>query len=64
MRGLFHREKSAADRDFSSRADVSTCMPSAAIAISIEQAEQSQRENAAIARGLKNHDTELLDQLI
>ena len=39
-------------------------MPSAAIAISIEQAEQSQRENAAIARGLKSQDPELLDHLI
>ena len=39
-------------------------MGSAAIAISVEQAEQGQRENAAIARGLKNQDTELLDHLI
>jgi len=39
-------------------------MRSAAIAISTEQAEQSQRENAAIARGLKCQDTELLDHLI
>ncbi len=39
-------------------------MGSAAVAISAEQAEQHLRENAAIARGLKNHDTELLDHLI
>ncbi len=39
-------------------------MRSAAIAISREQAEQSQRENAAIARGLKKQDPELLDHLI
>ena len=39
-------------------------MRSAAIAISVEQAEQSQRENAAIARGLKSQDPELLDHLI
>jgi len=39
-------------------------MPSAAIAISMEQAEQSQRENAAIAHGLKSQDPELLDHLI
>jgi RNA polymerase sigma-70 factor (ECF subfamily) len=39
-------------------------MYSAAIAISVEQAEQTQRENAAIARGLKRQDPELLDQLI
>jgi RNA polymerase sigma-70 factor (ECF subfamily) len=39
-------------------------MRGAAIAISAEQAEQGQRENAAIASGLKNQDTELLDRLI
>ena len=39
-------------------------MQSAAIAISLDQAEQSQRENAAIARGLKRQDPELLDHLI
>jgi len=39
-------------------------MRSAAIAISVEQAEQSQRENAAIAHGLKRQDSELLDHLI
>ncbi len=39
-------------------------MRGAAIAISVEQAEQSQRENAAIARGLKRQDPELLDHLI
>jgi RNA polymerase sigma-70 factor, ECF subfamily len=39
-------------------------MQSAAIAISVEQAELNQRENAAIASGLKRQDTELLDRLI
>jgi RNA polymerase sigma-70 factor (ECF subfamily) len=39
-------------------------MSSASIAISVEQAEQSQRENVAIARGLKAQDTALLDHLI
>lgn len=61
---LSRKEKHVGDRDFSLQGGVSTCMRSAAIAISTEQAEQSQRENAAIARGLKNQDTELLDHLI
>jgi len=39
-------------------------MRSPAIAISMEHAEQSQRENAAIACGLKSQDPELLDHLI
>jgi RNA polymerase sigma-70 factor (ECF subfamily) len=60
----FRKEKIASDRDFSAATGVSTSMRGAAIAISAEQAEQSQRENAAIARGLKNQDTELLDHLI
>ena len=64
MRFLSRGEKRGADRDFSQRDAVSPCMGSAAIAISVEQAEQSQRENAAIAHGLKNQDTELLDHLI
>jgi RNA polymerase sigma-70 factor, ECF subfamily len=61
---LSRREKTASDRDFSMQVGVSRIMRSATIAISVEQAEQSQRENAAIARGLKRQDTELLDQLI
>ena len=64
MAFLSRMQKSSYDRDFSPEGDVITCMGSAAIAISTEQAEQSQRENAAIARGLKNQDPELLDQLI
>ena len=64
MAFLSSREKKAADRDFPSRIGVSTTMRSAAIAISVEQAEQSQRENAAIAHGLKRQDAELLDHLI
>jgi RNA polymerase sigma-70 factor (ECF subfamily) len=39
-------------------------MRAAAVAVSAEQAEQSQRENAAIARGLRGHDPEVLDRLI
>jgi RNA polymerase sigma-70 factor (ECF subfamily) len=61
---LSRKEKTGHDRDFSPRAGVSTSMNSAAMAISLEQAEQSQQENAAIARGLKAHDTELMDHLI
>ncbi|MES2393448.1 MAG: sigma-70 family RNA polymerase sigma factor [Acidobacteriota bacterium] len=34
------------------------------IVLSAEAVKQAERENAAIARGLKNHDPELLDQLI
>jgi RNA polymerase sigma-70 factor (ECF subfamily) len=64
MKLLSRREKPGAGRDFSPQTDVSTTMSSAAIAISTEQAEQSQRENAAIARGLKSQDPELLDHLI
>ena len=61
---LFRGEKAGADRDFSGRSGVSTGMRSAAVALSVEQVEQSQRENAAIARGLKSQDPELLDHLI
>jgi RNA polymerase sigma-70 factor (ECF subfamily) len=39
-------------------------MRAAAVALSAEQAEQSQRENAAIARGLRANDAEVLDRLI
>jgi RNA polymerase sigma-70 factor (ECF subfamily) len=61
---LFRQEKLTAVRDFSGPLRVSTSMRSAAVAISAEQAEQSQQENAAIARGLKRQDPELLDHLI
>jgi len=64
MKPLSQKEKPGVGRDFSTQTDVSTTMSSAAIAISAEQAEQSQRENAAIARGLKSQDPELLDHLI
>jgi RNA polymerase sigma-70 factor, ECF subfamily len=56
--------KIKSNRDFSGHPRVSNGMHSAAIAISVEQAEQSQQENAAIARGLKRQDPELLDHLI
>jgi RNA polymerase sigma-70 factor (ECF subfamily) len=39
-------------------------MRTGAVAISAEQAAQSQRENAAIARGLRSQDPEMLDRLI
>ncbi|HEX3572838.1 MAG TPA: RNA polymerase sigma factor [Acidobacteriaceae bacterium] len=39
-------------------------MRAAAVAISAEQAEQGQRENAAIARGLRSQNPEVLDRLI
>src|SRR5580658_1756411 len=64
MRFVPRSEKSGSDRDFFAQPSVISSMRSAAIAISTEQAEQSQRENAAIARGLKCQDTELLDHLI
>jgi RNA polymerase sigma-70 factor, ECF subfamily len=64
MAFLSRGENRGLDRDFSSQGRVSTCMQTAAIAISLDQAEQSQRENAAIARGLKRQDPELLDHLI
>lgn len=64
MSFLSRKQKNAPNRDFSTQTDVSTGMRSAAIAISIDQAEETQRENAAIARGLKSQDPELLDHLI
>jgi RNA polymerase sigma-70 factor, ECF subfamily len=64
MAFLSRREKNGADRDFSVQSGVSTTMRSSAMAISVEQAEQGQRENAAIAHGLKRQDPELLDHLI
>jgi RNA polymerase sigma-70 factor (ECF subfamily) len=64
MAFLSRNEKNNPSRDFSVQPGVSTSMLSAAIAIPVEQAEQSQRENAAIARGLKRQDPELLDHLI
>jgi RNA polymerase sigma-70 factor, ECF subfamily len=57
-------EKIGPLRDFAGSASVSSGVQSAAVAISLEQAEQSARENAEIARGLKRQDPELLDHLI
>src|SRR6185437_6011938 len=51
-------------RDFSGQAGVSTTMRGSAAVITAEQVEIAARENAALARGLKNQDTELLDHLI
>ncbi len=64
MSFLSLREFRDRNRDFPPEGRVSTSMHSAAMAISVEQAEQGQRENAAIARGLKRQDPELLDHLI
>ena len=64
MTFLPRQEKKGPERDFSPQADVSKSVRTATIAISADQAEQTQRENAAIARGLKCQDPELLDHLI
>ena len=64
MTFLGRRAKSGANRDFSANAPVSTNMRAGAVAISAEQAEQTQRENAAIARGLRSQNPEVLDRLI
>jgi len=58
------QRKTGDDRDFSSALPVFTGMRAQAVALSAEQAEQGQRENAAIARGLRGHDPEVLDRLI
>jgi RNA polymerase sigma-70 factor, ECF subfamily len=49
---------------FSSDTGVNPLMNSGAMSIPAALAEQSERENLAIARGLKRQDPELLDQLI
>lgn len=64
MTFLGYRRNSGGDRDFSSNPRVCTDMRTGAVAISAEQAAQSQRENAAIARGLRSQDPEMLDRLI
>ena len=56
--------KNKTQRDFSPNLGVSTGMGARTVAISAEQAEVSQRENAAIARGLRSQNPEILDQLI
>lgn len=56
--------KANSHRDFSPRTPVSTGMAARTVAISAEQAELTQRENAAIARGLRSQNPEILDQLI
>jgi len=64
MSFLSGSENKAPRRDFFGAARVSSDVQSASIAISVEQAEQTQRENAAIAHGLKHQDPALLDHLI
>ena len=54
------QEKST-NRDFLPAADVSMAVSAASLSLT---AAQTQTENAAIARGLKRQDAELLDQLI
>ena len=56
--------KNKIHRDFSQNLPVSSGMGSRAVAISAEQAELTQRENAAIARGLRSQSPEILDHLI
>ena len=50
-------------RDYFGESDVCTSVRTS-IVLTAEAAKQIERENAAIARGLKRHDPELLDQLI
>lgn len=64
MTFLGRRKNPGVDRDFSVNPRVCTNMRAAAVAISAEQAEQGQRENAAIARGLRSQNPEVLDRLI
>jgi RNA polymerase sigma-70 factor (ECF subfamily) len=54
----------SAESVFSSDTGVNPLMNSGAISIPAALAEQTERENLAIARGLKRQDPELLDQLI
>jgi RNA polymerase sigma-70 factor (ECF subfamily) len=51
------------NRDFFTESVVHTKVRAAQV-LTAEEAKRVQRENAAIARGLKRHDPELLDQLI
>ncbi len=53
-----------ADRDFLGGDRVSTSVNGGALSLTAAQTALTQAENAAIARGLKRHDPELLDQLI
>lgn len=52
------------DRDFLGGTRVSTSVNSGALSITAAQIALTQEENAAIARGLKRQDAELLDRLI
>ena len=52
------------DRDFSGGDRVSTSVSHGAMSITAAQTALTQAENAAIAKGLKRQDAELLDQLI
>ena len=61
-RGFLMRE--ASDRDFLGGNRVSTSVSSRAMTLTAAQTALTQAENAAIARGLKRQDPELLDQLI
>lgn len=61
-RGFF--SQNVFDRDFLDSIRVTTSVDSAALSISSAQIALTQEENAAIARGLKRQDPELLDHLI
>ena len=61
------RRQSSPVRNFFASPHVNSGMPNVALALSLTeaaQAEHSRKENAAIARGLKRQDPELLDRLI
>lgn len=61
-RGFSHRE--AEERDFLGGSRVTTTVNGAALSMTAAQVALTQEENAAIARGLKRQDAELLDRLI
>src|SRR6202045_4782232 len=57
-------DHSTKKRVFSGRKSVSDSVQTGSIALAAAQAAQVQSENAAIARGLKRQNPELLDRLI
>ncbi len=57
-------EKSGRGRDFSTLVGVSTAMQATSLSASVAIAAENERENTAIARGLKRQDPDVLDHLI
>lgn len=57
-------QKSGRNRVFSNIRDVSGSVQARSISISAAHAVEAERENAAISRGLKQQDTDVLDRLI